>query len=161
VNYSFNTVKVLRNPPPPQLHLPRLLYIYSCSILYTHRSVPVYLTEIASPYLLGSSNSMRSRPNAILLTRQNYSGNGHYIIIIIFIKLPNFAFKTPCAFPSLSKNLVEEEVKMSELRNGEMREGLDKGSQDSLLAMQFNHCIPRQVLTVVLWKLLKLLSKVK
>jgi len=64
---------------------------------------------------------------AILLTRQNYSGNGHYIIIIIFIKLPNFAFETPCAFPSLSKNLVEEEVKMSELRNGEMREGLDSG----------------------------------
>ncbi len=50
---------------------------------------------------------------------------------------------------------------MRELWNGGTKEGLDKGSQDSLLAMQFNHCIPRQVLTVVLWKLLKLLSKVK
>lgn len=35
------------------------------------------------------------------------------------------------------------------------------GSRDTLLALQFNHCIPREVLTVVLWKLLKLLSKVK
>lgn len=35
------------------------------------------------------------------------------------------------------------------------------GSWDTLLALQFNHCIPREVLTVVLWKLLKLLSKVK
>ncbi len=35
------------------------------------------------------------------------------------------------------------------------------GSWDTLLALQFNHCIPRKVLTVVLWKLLKLLSKVK
>lgn len=35
------------------------------------------------------------------------------------------------------------------------------GSLDTLLALQFNHCILREVLTVVLWKLLKLLSKVK
>lgn len=32
---------------------------------------------------------------------------------------------------------------------------------DTLLAWQFNHYIPGEVLTVVLWKLLKLLSKVK
>lgn len=32
---------------------------------------------------------------------------------------------------------------------------------DTLLASQFNHYIPGEVLTVVLWKLLKLLSKVK
>lgn len=35
------------------------------------------------------------------------------------------------------------------------------GSWDTLLALQFNHCIPREVLTVVLWMPLKLLSKVK
>lgn len=34
-------------------------------------------------------------------------------------------------------------------------------SLGTLLSLQFNHCIPREVLTVVLWKLLKLLSKVK
>lgn len=32
---------------------------------------------------------------------------------------------------------------------------------NTLLALQFNHRIPGEVLTVVLWKPLKLLSKVK
>lgn len=82
-------------------------------------------------------------------------------MVTLFIKWSNFSFRNPCAFPSVCKNHVEEVAKKRELRNGGMREGLDKGSQDGLLAMQFNHCIPRQVLTVVLWKLLKLLSKVK
>ena len=39
--------------------------------------------------------------------------------------------------------------------------GYRGGSWESLLTLQFNHCILRAVLTVVLWKLLKLLSKVK
>lgn len=37
----------------------------------------------------------------------------------------------------------------------------EEGAGDTLLALQFNHYICGEVLTVVLWKPLKLLSKVK